>query len=131
MFNFYFADKSEDRKMFYHTPGIYALCFEKEIIYIGQSHEIGKRIASHMSKTKLERTIQLQEKTKNSEHPVNYQYAIALYTFIQNNRENIKFCILKECPKNLLNSQEEKFIAKYQPKFNYAGVQKPFIPYNP
>lgn len=123
MHTFYFADKSEDRKIFYHTSGIYALCFEKEIIYIGQSHEIGKRIASHMSKTKLERTIQLQERTKTSEHPVNYQYAIALYTFIQKNRDNIKFFVLEECPRDLLNEKEEQFIIQYQPKFNYAGVK--------
>lgn len=60
---------------------------KKKIIYIGQSRQIGKRIANHMSKTKLERTIKLQQRTIEEGRPINYQYAIKLYQFIKENRK--------------------------------------------
>ena len=131
MLTLYSADSKINQKQFYTTSGIYAICYEEKIIYIGQSRQIGKRIASHMSKTKLERTIKLQQRTIEEGRPINYQYAITLYQFIKENRKDIKFCILKECSQQFLNSEEEKFIKLYTPKFNYAGIKIPFISYSP
>ena len=53
---------------------------------------------------------------------------IEFYKFIQTHRNNIKFCILKECAIEQLNHKEELFINKYHPKFNYAGNVSHFVP---
>lgn len=127
----YCANSKDDRKLFNEVCGIYAFCYNSEIIYIGQSRHIGKRIYAHMSETKLERTIKLQERYENNGISGCYKYAIKLYEFIKKNRENIMFCILCKCNEDKLNDVEEYYIRKYKPRFNDAGVHSDFHPYNP
>ncbi len=79
----YCANSKDDRKLFNEVCGIYAFCYNSEIIYIGQSRHIGKRIYAHMSETKLERTIKLQERYENNGIIGCYKYAIKLYKFIK------------------------------------------------
>ena len=127
----YCANSKDDRKLFNEVCGIYAFCYNSEIIYIGQSRHIGKRIYAHMSETKLERTIKLQERYENNGIIGCYKYAIKLYEFIKKNRENIMFCIICKCNEDELNDLEEYYIRKYKPRFNDAGVHSDFHPYNP
>ena len=125
------ANSKDDRKKFNDVIGIYAIVYKNQIIYVCRSRQIGKRIAAHMSQTALERILKRKEKydnTKGDKYPQCFGFQIEFYKFIQTHRNNIKFCILKECAIEQLNHKEELFINKYHPKFNYAGNVSHFVP---
>lgn len=109
---------SKDRLKYRGISGIYALIYNNEIIYIGQSVNIGSRLTAHNSKNRYETTKKKMEK----ESGCNREKSLAMYDLIRQHRDDIGFQILKECPIELLNQEEEKYIIKYQPCFNYKGV---------
>ena len=109
---------SKDRLKYRGISGIYALIYNNEIIYIGQSVNIGSRLTAHNSKNRYETTKKKMEK----EPGCNREKSLAMYDLIRQHRDDIGFQILKECPIELLNQEEEKYIIKYQPCFNYKGV---------
>lgn len=96
--------------------GVYGLFFNKELIYIGQSKDFSKRLGKHSKKDAI-----VESLIKQEEGLGNYKKAIAMYEFIDENRDNIFFYILS----NDMN-EEKYYIKKYKPKYNYKGVDIPY-----
>ncbi len=108
--------KEEIRK-YQKISGIYALVYEENIFYVGQSVNLGKRLMSHINENALETTLQ---KIYREDGNCNRCKSLAMYNFINKNREKIKFCILSKTYE--LNEEEEKYIKLYKPKYNYIGI---------
>lgn len=110
----------KDIKPFNDKQGIYALIHNGEIIYIGQSINLGNRLRTHRranTQTIISQIIQEEGK-------INRCKTLAMYYFINENIDDMYFTILEETIN--LNEREEYYITKHQPKFNYKGVDVPF-----
>ena len=105
----------------YKISGIYALTYEDEIIYIGQSTNICNRVKSHMKDTNVNDTI---AKIYKEDGKVNRCKQLAMYHFIDKHKEDIGFKILKETDE--LNKYEKELIEQYKPRYNYKGVDVPY-----
>lgn len=116
----YKLNDKEDRSI-YDGAGIYGLLYNKNIIYIGQSTNIHRRLTSHNAPGKVEYIKSLIEKEQGN---CNRQKSLAMYSFIRENRDNIGFVILKKCHVNDLDMYEKKYITMFKPMYNYAGVDK-------
>ena len=115
---------SKNRLKYRGISGIYALIYNNVIIYIGQSANISGRLTAHNNKNKYDTIKKQIEKEGGQCHR---EKSLAMYDFIRQHRDEIEFQILEQCPLELLNQQEEKYIIQYQPKFNYRGVDVPYI----
>ena len=113
----------EEFQKFNNKSGIYALIHNNEIIYIGQSGNIARRLREHASETAIQKTI---NQIYREDGKANRSKQLAKYIFIDRYREEIEFIILKET--NELDKWEEYFISLYQPKYNYIGVDVPYRP---
>lgn len=109
------------------TSGIYALMGpDGEIIYIGQSKNIFKRLRAHNNPHQIQNTLrQIAEENGN----VHRDKQLALYMFIDNNKDEIGVKILEFCEVAELNEAEKYYIEQYKPRFNYEGVNIPFKGY--
>lgn len=112
---------NKNTKVFNNKSGIYALIYDNEVIYIGQSINLKDRLNRHGRKSKVNETI---KKIEKEEGKVNRSKQLAMYLFIDKHRENIQFAILKET--NDLNKYEKHYIELFTPKFNYKGVDVPY-----
>lgn len=110
----------DEIRNFNDKSGIYALIYDNEVIYVGQSKNIGDRLRTHR-RTKVE---QIVNKIIKEGGKVNRSKQIALYDFINGNKEDIQFVVLLETKE--LNRYEEHYIKLFQPKYNYKGVDVPF-----
>lgn len=115
----------EEIKKFKNKSGIYALAYEGEIFYIGQSVNLGERLSRHRSENAFEQTI---KDIIRDDGKTNRCKALAMYNFINEHREDIYFMILKEIPREELNTAEEHYITYYKPRYNYKGVDVPYTP---
>lgn len=111
----------EEFQKFDKKSGIYALMYHDEIIYVGQSVNIGRRLREHANETAIQKTI---NEIYKSDGKKNLCKQLAKYIFIDRYREEIEFIILKETDE--LDKWEEYFISLYQPKYNYVGVDVPY-----
>lgn len=111
----------EEFQKFNKKSGIYALMYHDEIIYVGQSVDIGRRLREHANETAIQKTI---NQIYREDGKANRSKQLAKYIFIDRYREEIEFIILKETDE--LDKWEEYFISLYQPKYNYVGVDVPF-----
>lgn len=89
--------------------GIYAFVYHNEVIYVGQSVNIQRRLIKHHG---IDCNIR---QGKN----------IRLYSFLKKHLDEIQFLVLP-VNKNKLNQKEKYYITKYKPKFNYKGVVVPY-----
>lgn len=106
------------------TSGIYALMAPYgEIIYIGQSANIYKRLRTHNNPHQIQNTLR---KIAEEDGNVHRDKQLALYMFIDENRGEVGAKVLEFCDLSELNEAEEYYIKEYQPRFNYEGVQIPF-----
>lgn len=108
-----------DRKSFNDICGIYALVYDNEIIYIGQSMNIGNRLRQHNGAYQIEETLR---KIKKEQGNCNRTKQLALYMFIDEHREDINFIIIGTCAPTELDDYEKEYISRYKPIFNYKGV---------
>lgn len=111
----------EEAKQFKDKKGIYALVYDNEVIYVGQSKNLYDRLKAHMNKNALQNTI---KKVISEDGKCNRCKAIAMYNFIDNHREDMQFIILKETEE--LEKTEQHYITLFKPKYNYKGVDVPF-----
>ena len=95
--------------------GIYAILYNNEVIYVGQSINIRSRLASHTSKAKINQYAKRDQNDKNT------QLKLEFYTLIQEHMDEIQFLYIP-CDKKELDKYEEYYINKYKPKYNYLGV---------
>lgn len=100
--------------------GIYALVYQNTVIYVGQSIDVQHRLYAHhgyKSKIKL-----YEQRTSDSSKNL-YNF----YTFLQEHEDDVYFLVI---PTELekLNEEEEKYIKKYQPKYNWSGVRIAYSP---
>ena len=111
----------EEIKKWKEKKGIYALMHNNSVIYVGQSINLGSRLQSHRNENALNNIVRktIKEGGRN-----NNSKAIAMYGFINEHREEIKFAILKETED--LDVWEEKYITHFKPRFNYKGVDVPY-----
>ena len=110
----------DEIRSFNNTSGIYALIYDNEVIYVGQSKNIGDRLRTHR-RTRVE---QIVSKIIKEGGKMNRSKQVALYDFITNNKEDIQFIVLLETKE--LDRYEEHYIKLFQPKYNYKGVDVPF-----
>lgn len=111
----------EGIKPYNNRQGVYALVYGDQIIYIGQSKDLGKRLKEHRQENAFQKTL---EKIIKEQGRVNRCKALAMYDFINKHREEIYFIILVETQE--LDKYEEQYITLYQPKYNYKGVDIPY-----
>ena len=92
---------SKDRLKYRGISGIYALIYNNEIIYIGQSVNIGSRLTAHNSKNRYETTKKKMEQEGFSK--CCREKSLAMYDLIRNHRDDIEFQILEQCSVESLN----------------------------
>ena len=110
----------EEIKKYDKKQGIYALKYNNEVFYIGKSTNLGNRLREHRKPSAFNNILQ---KIIKEEGKCNRCKELAMYAFIDKHREDIDFDILETTE---LNQQEEFYITKYQPKYNYKGVDIPY-----
>ena len=108
------CDKTK-REELKEVCGIYAILYNNEVIYVGQSINIRSRLDSHTNKARI------NEYAKRDQHNKNTQLKLEFYTLIQEHMDEIQFLYIP-CDKKELNKYEEYYINKYKPKYNYVGV---------
>lgn len=118
-----------------NRAGIYAIirqgynCYD--LLYIGQSKELHKRLYAHSQKNALQKQV---DKVILEGGKCNRSKAIAMYGLINECRDDIFFYILEELDPTdenyykQIDELEEKYITEYQPRFNYLGVDVPYRP---
>ena len=105
-----------------NTQGIYALIFNKQIIYVGQSTNLAHRLNAHWkAEYAYEKTLQ---KIQQENGTVYRDKQLALYTFIKQHKDELYFTVLEETTD--LDNREKFFIEYFLPRFNYKGVDIPF-----
>lgn len=120
----------DEFKPFKKVSGIYALIYNNSIIYVGQSKDIGNRLRNHSYADSRIRAIKKEmEKDKDNIYINSNKLRIEFYTFIFNHRNEIQFIVLP-LDINELNRNEELYINKYKPIYNYSGVIKEYKPQN-
>ena len=115
-----YAAFKHDSRIFKNTPGVYAILYCGEVLYIGQSVNVRSRLLSHMN---TKSNLKQLERTKDTEYfnPVSYKISRSRYEFLEEHKDELFFLCCCAEP-NELNELEEKYINKYKPCFNYAGV---------
>ena len=108
------CDKTK-REELEEVCGIYAILYNNEVIYVGQSINIRSRLDSHTNKARI------NEYAKRDQHNKNTQLKLEFYTLIQEHMDEIQFLYVP-CDKKELDKYEEYYINKYKPKYNYVGV---------
>jgi excinuclease UvrABC nuclease subunit len=114
----------EEMKPFDKISGIYAIIYHDEVIYVGQSTRIGKRLQTHSAQNALQNTIHSIETDIDKGFCSNRSKAVAMYAFIAAHRDEMEFAILKETAD--LNKWEEHYITLFKPRYNYKGVNIPY-----
>lgn len=109
----------------YNTSGIYALLYKGEIIYIGQSQDIRKRLKRHYSVAALQ---DVKRKIQTEGDRPYRQNELRRYTFIQDHFYDVYWTILTQCSREELNKWEQYWIEKERPQFNWSGVVSNYIP---
>lgn len=122
----YDFNKDNDINLFKKKSGIYGLIHitygVEEVIYIGQSVDIANRLKTHRNaKYQFQQTIDKYIKENGRS---NRAKQMALYRFLDVNKEDIFFVVFKETEE--LNKWEEHYITLFKPRFNYKGVDVPF-----
>ena len=100
------------------TSGIYALIHNNQVIYVGQSTNLRARIMAHL---KAESRLKDLFKTRKNHECATYKMQKERYEFIRDNYDDIYYLYIPAGATEL-NTLEEYYIAKYKPRFNYAGV---------
>ena len=110
--------------------GIYAIFYGKEIIYIGQAKDVGKRLDQHFNTNAAIRSLLAEQEVVGFNTPKDAYYyrTLSMYCFITAHFDEIGIAMLHDCPIGDLNEWEESFIKEYKPRFNYGGVDAPFRP---
>lgn len=112
----------EETKLFNNVSGIYALLHNDEVIYVGQSIDIQRRLGEHRnSQSNINKIL---HKINKEAGKFNRTKQLALYLYISEFKEEIEFIVLKETLNR--DKWEEHYITLFKPKFNYAGVDIPF-----
>lgn len=115
----YKFEYTNNYKFFDNVSGIYALIYNDEVIYVGQSRNIKKRLgAHHCYETNIKRAMKNYEKD-NRESYLNEK---ARYEFIRDHMKEIVFLVLP-VETDKLDEVEEVYIDKYKPRFNWHGVR--------
>ena len=111
----------KETKKFEGKSGIYGIVYDQDIIYVGQSKNIGRRLREHGKENKLNDVISqiIQEQWK-----CNRYKQLTLYRFIENNRDDIFFVVLEQTEN--LDEREEYYISTIKPRFNYKGIDVPY-----
>ena len=104
------CDKTK-REELEEVCGIYAILYNNEVIYVGQSINIRSRLDSHTNKARI------NEYAKRDQHNKNTQLKLEFYTLIQEHMDEIQFLYIP-CDKKELDKYEEYYINKYKPKYN-------------
>ena len=120
----FLLNNKEDRKKFKAKCGIYALLYQDQVIYIGQSRNIQSRLKSHNVPNKVQSIIKEIVKEDGN---CNRCKSLAMYCFIDAHREDIQFSVLQECRDDELSSYEEYYINQFKPRFNYKGINVPYM----
>ena len=113
-----------------NVSGVYAFIYNNEVIYVGQSKNVGDRIKHHYSTDVCIRKIE-KEMLKDTKgiYREAREFRINFYKFLKENINDINFIVLPvEIGK--LNQEEELYINKYKPKYNWAGVKDKYTPVN-
>lgn len=132
-------DFIEDKDTKYSVPlksGIYEIrCWNEThtdfmLLYVGQSMKLRSRLTSHLYPDNTDKCIKdMWEKycndTMESMDAKIKRYG--LYSFIQDNLDRIELWYM-EVPVEWLNAMEEFWIISRKPVFNYAGINRDFIP---
>lgn len=110
--------------------GIYCICHKENNIYVGQSKDLRHRLWEHARPDALNKKV---EQTIKEEGRANTSKAIALYGYIRDHREEITFCVFETLPVDddyykKIDELERQYIEKLKPKFNYLGIDVPYIP---
>ena len=103
-----------------NVSGIYALIHNNQVIYIGQSINVRRRLLAHHG---IENKIKRYENAKNESDKQKYNF----YIFLQEHIDEIDFIVLV-ADRAQLNELEEQYITKYKPQYNWSGVKTKYSP---
>lgn len=113
-----------NRKLFREVPGVYALVYDNKPIYIGETDNIMRRMGQHVGKSALRRVE--KEIEENPDYAKGKMKRRDMYRFIDKNRDDIYFCVLK-CGGRVERCKKEKeMIEKHLPRYNYEGIDIPY-----
>jgi excinuclease UvrABC nuclease subunit len=100
--------------------GIYAFIHNNQVIYVGQSINIRRRLLSHHG---FKNKIKTYQDATNDSGKLKYEF----YKFLQENENDIYFLVVT-ADREQLNELEEQYIIKHQPKYNWSGVTTKYAP---
>lgn len=122
---------NEETWRFAGKSGIYAIIYDTEIIYIGQSADVEERLEQHLNTNSAIRSLLAEQEVVGFGTPKDpyYYRTLSMYCFITAHYDHIFIALLEECPTHLLNEWEEAYIKEFRPRFNYGGVDAPYRPY--
>lgn len=110
----------EEANHFKNKSGVYALIYDNEVIYVGQSINLAKRLKAHMT-TKPQTIV---KKIIEENGKCNRCKSLAMYAFLDEHKDDIQFVVLLETDE--LNKYEEHYIKLFLPRYNYKGVDVPY-----
>lgn len=112
-----------------NSSGVYFIFIETEMIYIGQTNNLYRRLSEHMSMDTYNIWKARRESSIGTCHYDSCNNTFNLYQTIRNNIGKVTF-VVEPMKSSALNNFEEKYIKFWKPKYNYAGVKCEYIPYN-
>lgn len=120
----YRFDETKAYMRYRGVSGIYAFLYMDNVIYVGQSKDMRKRLLGHHG---INSNINKLNKER-AKFPVDSQLnTLEFYNFLKEHIEEIEFIALPVKIEQL-NEAEEYYINKYKPRFNYAGVVGDYKP---
>lgn len=115
----HYFNNTDNFHKFDEVSGIYALLYKDEVLYVGQSVNVGKRLFQHHA---MKAQINTNLKMYNNSRSASAHNRLHFYMFLLNNKHNIYFIVLPT-GKDKLDEIEEHYITKYKPQYNWAGVR--------
>lgn len=104
------------------VSGIYAILYKEQVLYVGQSVNVCRRLFSHHSmRGNIKRNLAEYNATKNA----CAHNRVDFYRFLLDNKPFIYFIVLPT-PQDKLDAVEQHYITKYKPQYNWTGVRTEF-----
>lgn len=120
-------NSEENQNLYRGMAGIYFLILDGEIVYIGQSQNIGKRLSSHNSRRAFDRI--WTAAWEGPEYAYGKLKALYLYYTISQRRDDFEFAVYADESMSDVGKRdelEEYLISVNQPRFNFSGVNIPY-----
>ena len=100
--------------------GIYAFIYHDEVIYVGQTNNLRRRLLQHHAFNSQRARYAGKDDERDK---LRYEF----YSLLEEQNSDVYFLVLPAKIEEL-NDLEGYYIEKYKPKYNYAGTIAKYVP---